>query len=188
MQQVRREVLALESEYEALRRQLDQRQDELKGLKADKAARRRELRGNDTTSGAMVELMQEIGVINKQIQEATQQALSLDERIDASKLGALQLEASEAEVKEELHEIHAQREGEEKKLADLQHKIAETQQELNARDADLQRLSVAMGQHSTSLGVSSADHYSGQEKLAKDMGDLETLSAVLAARWPPAGL
>ena len=65
-------------------------------------------------------------------------------------------------------EIHAQREGEEKKLADLQHKIAETQQELNARDADLQRLSVAMGQHSTSLGVSSADHYSGQEKLAKD--------------------
>ena len=40
----------------------------------------------------MVELMQEIGVINKQIQEATQQALSLDERIDASKLGALQLE------------------------------------------------------------------------------------------------
>lgn len=179
MQQVRREVLALESEYEALRRQLDQRQDELKGLKADKAARRRELRGNDTTSGAMVELMQEIGVINKQIQEATQQALSLDERIDASKLGALQLEASEAEVKEELHEIHAQREGEEKKLADLQHKIAETQQELNARDADLQRLSVAMGQHSTSLGVSSADHYSGQEKLAKDMGDLETLSAVL---------
>eukprot|EP01045_Picozoa_sp_COSAG04_P025022 COSAG04_NODE_3215_length_3038_cov_28.235114_5_plen_28_part_01 len=28
MQQVRREVLALESEYEALRRQLDQRQDE----------------------------------------------------------------------------------------------------------------------------------------------------------------
>lgn len=165
--QVRREVLQLEAEYDALQRQLDQRQEELKGLKADKAQRRRDLRGNDQTSGAMVELMQTLGQINGEIQTASASALAMDERIDAAKLSSLHLEASEDEIKQELNELHQQRVAEEQKASDLQGKIVSTQSELNARDEDLRRIKLAMDEHASSFGIQKSDHFSGQEKLAK---------------------
>jgi chromosome segregation ATPase len=177
--QVRREVLQLESEYDGLRRQLDQRQEELKSLKADKAQRRRELRGNDQTSGPMVELMQTLGQINKEIQEASAQALSLDEKLDEAHVNSVELEANEQEIKQEVEEVHAQRVAEEQKAADMQAKIVATQGELNMRDEEIRRIKRTMEEHAGVLGAHSGDHFHGQEKLAKDMGDLESLSAVI---------
>ena len=72
--QVRREVMQLESEYDSWRRQLDQKQEELKLLKAEKAQRRRELRGNDQTSGPMAELMQTLGQLQRDIASASAKA------------------------------------------------------------------------------------------------------------------
>lgn len=177
--QVRREVVQLESEYDSWRRQLDEKQAELKRLKADKTQRRRELRGNDQTSGPMAELMQTLGQLQKDIAAASAKALSMDEKIDEAKLSALHLEASEDELKQELDEVHALRVAEETKAQEMQAKIVQTQADLNARDEDLRRIKRSMEQHAGSLDSHQGDHFQGQEKLAKDMGDLETLSAVL---------
>jgi hypothetical protein len=61
----------------------------------------------------------------------------------------------------------------------MEAKIAQTQSDLSARDEDLRRIKRSMAQHAGSLDGHQGDHFKGQEKLAKDMGDLETLSAVL---------
>lgn len=177
--QVRREVVQLESEYDSWRRQLDEKQAELKRLKADKTQRRRELRGNDQTSGPMAELMQTLGQLQKDIAAASAKALGMDEKLDEAKLSALHLEASEDELKQELDEVHALRVAEETKAQEMQAKIVQTQADLNARDEDLRRIKRSMEQYAGSLGSHQGDHFQGQEKLAKDMGDLETLSAVL---------
>ena len=177
--QVRREVLQLESEYDSWRRQLDQKQEELKRLKAEKTQRRRELRGNDSVSGPMAELMHTLGQLQRDIAEASAKALNMDERIDEAKLSALHLEASEDELKQEFEEVHALRVAEETKAQEMQAKIAQTQSDLNARDEDLRRIKRSMEQHAGSLDGHQGDHFKGQEKLAKDMGDLETLSNVL---------
>ena len=177
--QVHNEVTALETELENLRAQLEIKVDQLRTLKAEKAEHRSRLGASNSTSGAMVELMRELGQINGEIGKASAKQLDLQEQIDASKLKAVHLEATMAESKEQNREDQATIDQEDARAQQLMTKIEETQAQIDAQEDRMHHINTSHQQLMRGMDGAGGGMYDGQEELAANCGKLETLMAVL---------
>jgi hypothetical protein len=114
------------------------------------------------------------------ILQASQENLELDEKIDSCKLSTLKTDREEAALREELRENQIALTAASNMERDLSTKTREVEQDLETMAHDLEAMKLTHGAHVEGLrAASEVTWHGGHDKLANDMGKLQTLTMVL---------
>lgn len=127
----------------------------------------------------MAELMKSLGDLQNKITQAHGEQLKEDDELHKVLIEIIKLEEQEKEIQHLRDEEHKLVDDERQKNKELSAAIAAKEAEFRTCTVELTHINQQIGDLSGSIGGPSGAQFHGQEKLAQDMGDWETLSAVL---------